>query len=509
MPRWDFALSLARGDELPVFLQVARAITEDIGRGRLRPGSRLPGSRTLARKLKVHRNTILAAYGELTAEGWVTTAPARGTFVSASLPERRPRAGPVHAADRLPTAGVGYEVRPAPAAHRPDPCPPSTLAISSGAPDLRSVPFEALSRAYRRALKANYARLLTYGEPEGYGGLRDAIASMLSATRSLPVTAANIFITRGSQMAWTLVGRALIGTGDAVAVESLGYRPAWEAFRQSGAQLLPVPVDQHGMRVEFLERLSAHQRLRLVYVTPHRQYPTTVTLSPARRIQLLQLAAAHRFAVVEDDYDHEFSYEGHPALPLASLDRHGTVIYVGTLSKVLAPGLRIGFVAAPPPLVEVLAGHRSFVDTHGDHVVEAAVATLLDDGEIQRHINRLRRVYVARRNALAELLRTQLGGVLEFAPPPGGLAIWARVRPGVDPDQWSSRAVTRGVAFHTGRRYTFDERPAPYLRLSFASLDESQLAEAVRRMTAALPRGPGDQGGHRIGSVAQTAPGRD
>jgi GntR family transcriptional regulator/MocR family aminotransferase len=491
MPRWDFALSLVRRDELPMFLQVARAITEDISRGRLRPGCKLPGSRTLARKLEVHRNTILAAYGELTAEGWLTTAPARGTFVSASLPERRPRVGhAVHTADRLPSVDVGYEVRPAPAAHRPDPYPPGTLAISSGAPDLRSVPFEALSRAYRRALKANYARLLTYGEPEGYGGLREAVAAMLSATRSLPVTAANVFITRGSQMAWTLVGRALVVPGDTVAVESLGYRPAWESFRQSGAQLMPVAVDQHGMRVELLERLSAHQRLRLVYVTPHRQYPTTVTLSPARRIQLLQLAAARHFAVVEDDYDHEFRYEGRPVLPLASLDRQGTVIYVGTMSKVLAPGLRIGFVAAPPQLVEALAGHRSFVDMHGDHVVEAAVATLLDDGEIQRHINRLRRVYVARRDALAELLRARLGGVLEFAPPQGGLAIWAHVLPGVDADQWSSRAVARGVAFHTGRRYTFDEHAAPYLRLSFASLDESQLAEAVHRMASALPRGP-------------------
>lgn len=488
MPAWDIAFEANRAGDLPIFLQVARAITEDIRRGRLRRGVKLPGSRTLARQLGVHRNTILAAYGELLAEGWLVTSSARGTFVSQGIPEPSVRKG------RIPAQSAGgsspplaYAIRPAPTAHRPEALSSGCLDISSSNPDLRAFPIDALSRAYRRALKQHCPHLLGYCDPEGHVGLREAIAAMVSATRGLPATAANVFITRGAQMAAMLVGRSIGGPGDAVAVEALGYRPGWESFRQAGLRLVPVPVDQQGLRLDLLDKLACGSRLRAVYLTPHHQYPTTVTLSPGRRMGLLDLAATRGCAIIEDDYDHEFHYDGRPVMPLASLDRHGVVIYIGTLSKVLAPGLRIGYVVAPEPFVEALAGHRSFVDACGDHVVEAAVAQLLNDGEVLRHINRLRRTYLKRRDAMVETLQSQLRGVIRFSQPSGGMAIWAEATPEIDVDAWAASAVSHGVAFHTGRRYTFDETPAPYVRLSFASLSEQHLQEAVRRMALALP----------------------
>ena len=263
-----------------------------------------------------------------------------------------------------------------------------------------------------------------YNHPAGLPRLRRGLAGMLSATRGLAVDAASIMVTRGSQMALALVARALVRPGDAIAVEHPGYRPAWEAFRLAGAEVLPVDVDEQGLNVRALARLASRRPIRAVYVTPHHQFPTTVTLSAPRRLELLRLAARARFAVIEDDYDHEFHYTGQPVLPLASLDRAGLVVYVGTLSKLLAPGLRLGFVAAPTDLIEQLVAYRSFADLQGDHVLESAIAELLEEGLIQRHVRKTRRVYRSRLETLATALRQHLGDFVSFDEPSGGTAIW-------------------------------------------------------------------------------------
>ncbi|HTN84912.1 MAG TPA: PLP-dependent aminotransferase family protein, partial [Sorangium sp.] len=216
------------------------------------------------------------------------------------------------------------------------------------------------------------------------------------------------------------------------------------------------------------------------------QYPTTAVLAPGRRVALLELCRRRRIALIEDDYDHEFHYDGRPVLPLASADTAGVVVYVGTLSKILAPGLRLGFVVAPEPLIERLSLHRTFVDRQGDHAVERAVAELLEDGEVQRHAQRARRAYRARRDLLVEALRARLGGALDFRVPAGGMALWARVDAAIDADAWAERSLERKVAFSPGRRYAFDGRKRPFLRLGFAALDEEEIRDAVERMARAL-----------------------
>jgi GntR family transcriptional regulator / MocR family aminotransferase len=479
--QWELAITLDREAEYPVFRQIACAFTADIVRGRLRPGTRLPGSRTLARRLAVNRNTVLAAYADLAAEGWVTASAASGTFVSSRLPDP-----PAEAARRAPAVRPGFAARPAPVIGERVGYPRGTLDLSSGQPDLAMIPAELLGRAYHRALRLGHERLLGYCDPAGHPRLREALAEMVSATRSLPADAASILVTRGSQMAWTLIARALLDRGDTVAIEHLGYRPAWEALQHTGARLEPVPVDAAGLRVDVLDHLARTTRLRAVYITPHRQYPTTVTMGAERRMRLLDLASRYQFAIIEDDYDHEFHYQGRPVQPLASLDDRGNVIYVGTLSKVFAPGLRVGFVVAAAAFVESLVAHRVVLDLTGDHVVEAAVAEMLRDGEIQRHVNRLRRVYARRHDALLTALDTHLRQVIRVTPADGGLGVWSAAD-GIDVELWAQRALHHGVAFHPGRRYAFSREPLPCLRLSFAPLSEQQIDEAVRRMARALP----------------------
>ena len=406
MPRsWELVIDIDRHRALPPFLQIARGLTEDIRRGRLRPGDRLPGSRRLAATVHVHRNTVLAALAELQAEGWIETVPGRGTFVSRAIPEERgtPGARRLPARTRVP-ALVAFALANPPIAFRPPVLPRGTLNLSNGAPDVRLVPARSIGRAYRRVLAQRSANLLAYGEPEGHPALRSALASMLASTRGLAIGGDDVLVTRGSQMALTLVARTLVRAGDIVAVENFGYRPAWEAFRAAGATVLPVPVDRDGIDVDELKRLASRTTLRAIYLTPHHQYPTTVTLKAARRVALFSLAQTERIAIIEDDYDHEFHYEGRPVLPLASADQVGLVVYIGTLSKVLAPGLRVGYVVAPPAVLRSLGAIRSLLDIQGDLATEAAIATLIEDGEVQRHIARVRRVYADRQGDSGEQL---------------------------------------------------------------------------------------------------------
>jgi GntR family transcriptional regulator / MocR family aminotransferase len=492
MRDWEQTIALAAGGgasaEAPVFLQIARAVSDDVRRGRLKPGDELPSSRRLASVLGVHRNTVLAAYDELAAEGWIRREPARGTYVSGDVGASPRRfAAPAGAVAARPA----YEL--APRAAYDGPAPPEPLAFGrprrgvlclyGGVPDLRIAPIAALGRAYRRALARAGRELLGYGDPAGLGRLRAALASMLAATRGVPASAESVVVTRGSQQALDLIARVLIAPGDVVAVEAFGYRPAWRALQAAGAKLVPVPVDAGGLRVD---ALAALERVRAVYVTPHHQYPTTVTLSAGRRLALLALARARRFAVIEDDYDHEFHFAGRPILPLASADEAGAVVYVGTLSKILAPGLRIGYVVAPPPVLERIVAQRVYCDRQGDQAVEHAVAELLEDGEVQRHAHRARRVYGARRALMIERIERELGGALSFTPPPGGIALWARASREVDVEAWQARALERGVELHTARRFTFDGRARPFVRLGFAACDERELRDAMRRLAAAL-----------------------
>ena len=486
VPTWTFPVALDARSRHPVFLQIARAVAEDVRRGRLKPGARLPGTRELARTLRVHRNTVVAAYDELAAEGWIETARAAGTFVSRAMPEVK--------AERFSTqpAPAGIARRAAfplgserhPLMHVPP--GPRVLRMSGGIPDVRLVPMAALGRAYRRAVTRHAVDVLSYAEPQGHARLRGALAQMLAATRGVAAGPDDILITRGSQMALDLAARSLLEPGDIVAVEALGYYPAWEAFRAHGAKLVSVPVDRDGLDVAALAALTRRGKIRAVYVTPHHQYPTMVTMSAARRLALLDLARRERFAVIEDDYDHEFHYEGRPVLPLASADTDGVVIYVGTLAKILAPGPRLGYVVAPADVLERMTAHRYNLDRQGDRAVEHAVAELLEDGEIQRHVTRARRLYHARRDAVADAFRRKLGDVLSFDAPGGGLAFWTRVDARVDPDAWAERALARGVIFLPGRVLDFAGRKIPYARFGYAPLDEREIGEAVRRLVQAL-----------------------
>ena len=470
---WPLHVALDRDSSVALFTQLAGAVADGIRSGRLEPGDALPGSRTLALTLGIHRNTAVAAYRELEAQGWIEVA-GQTTRVAARLPPGHGRGETTGLAAR-----TGFSVRRV--RSRRVERPEVAFDLGGGLPDPRLVPRRELARAVGRTLRNPHSRALEYGDPQGHPRLREQVARMLVHTRGLSITADDVLITRGSQMALALVAHALLQPGDAVAVEHLGYAPAWDAFEHAGGTLQSIDVDAHGLCVDAL--LEAPPP-RAIYLTPHHQYPTTVTLDAGRRLRLLDWASRHRVALIEDDYDAEYHYDTQPVHPLAALDRSGVVIYIGTLSKVLAPGLRIGWVVAPPNLVEAMTRLRAAFDGQGGLPMEAAVAEMLEDREVQRHIWRTRRQYAERRDALAEALRVHLDGALRFETPPGGLALWARIEGRASADAWARRALERGVRVSPGRRYTVDGRASPHLRIGFARHDVEELEAAVERLAA-------------------------
>ncbi len=481
---WEFMLQVGTHRQGPLSLQIARAIAEEIERGRLKPGERLPSTRKLAAQLGLHRKTVIAGFLELSRQGLITTEPAKGTFVSMDLPVRTGASG------RQAMAGAaGFPLPPLALPGR-GATPRSELLLLGGIPELSFVPRAELSRAYRRALVGRGARrLLDYGDPRGELRLRETVVEMLTRSRGVRATPESINIVRGTQQGLYLAVRTLLEPGDCVAIEAYNHPAFRGVFQLVGMELVPIPVDGDGLDVAALEALCSTRRVKAVYITPHHQLPTTVTLSADRRLRLLELARRRGLLILEDDYDHEFQYDGPPVLPLAHSDPWGVVVYFGTMSKILAPGLRLGFIASTPEVAERIAGYRVFVDQQGDHVLERAVAELIEDGELERHVRRARRLYRSRRDTLAEALTRHVPDVV-FKVPPGGMAIWAQA-PGADVDAWARRALAAGVSFQPASHFALGAAPLDLGRFGFAACDEDQLVEAARRLGRTYPRSKG------------------
>jgi GntR family transcriptional regulator / MocR family aminotransferase len=481
---WKISLAerVDRDRSIPVYQQIVQALIHDIQRGRLLPGTFLPSSRELANTLGVNRKTIVLAYDDLIAQGWLASDGTRGTIVSDSLPELAPQLSPI------PPFDVGYESASPEFKIHPsaDPLPAfvenTDLTFDDGAPDARLLSPDVLSRAYRTALRqAARGNWLGYGDPRGSPILRETIANMLTAHRGIVATADNICITRGSQMAIFLAARILVRPGEAVVVEALSYSPAWEAFRAAGASVVGARLDDNGVDVEDLESLCRKHKVRALYLTPHHQFPTTVSLTPQRRLRLLDLAGQFGFAVIEDDYDHEFHFEQQPLLPIASYAPRRTV-YIGSMSKLLLPGLRIGYVAAAPDVIRLMANETVIIDRQGNVPTELAVVELIESGELHRHARKALQVYLRRRNAFAELLRENFDDTVDFKIPDGGLSFWLKFGDPAVLDAIEKDAPKCGVRFLPSRSFAIPPYQQRGLRLGYASLNPDEATEAVRRL---------------------------
>lgn len=463
---WQTQLWLEDSAGSTTHARLVNKLIEDILTGRLEAGALLPGSRSLATLLGVNRKTVQSAYDELIAQGWLVTEAKRGTFVSAQLPEQNLSEQYQH----LVTGAAKMEVTAAPASFS---LVRRAQADNDGTPDARLIPYELLARAYRRALiAASRKQYLGYGDAQGTIELRNALQNMLTQERYLHLTSAQICTVRGSQMAIYLASRIIKPSAGVMIFEELTYAPALAAFAAAGFTILRCRTDQKGLDVAHLQQLLADHPVAAIYTTPHHHYPTTVTMVMERRLLLLQLSAHYDFYIVEDDYDHEFHFDSRPIPPLASLPGAERVLHIGSLSKVFAPGLRVGYMVASPALIKQAVQEILMIDRQGNTLTELALAELLESGEVKRHIRKSKKLYKSRRDHCISELKRLFGDRVHFHVPAGGLALWLEF--GAEQQLDVTDLATEPYFFVYHQRC--------YLRLGFGAFTEPEMTAALTRL---------------------------
>jgi GntR family transcriptional regulator / MocR family aminotransferase len=485
VPVW---ISLDSSSDAPIYRQLYERMRSEILGGRLPASTRLPSTRTLATELGVSRSTVVTAFEHLLAEGYLEGKIGSGTYVAGSLPEellgvharKAHQPGPVRSGLGLSRRGTLLAATPT-AVVRDGGTP---RAFRPGVPALDEFPYGVWRRISGNVWRRPSGALLGYGDPAGYGPLREEISTHLRASRAVRCAPEQVIVVSGSQQALDLASRVLLDPGDAVWVEDPGYMGARGALSGSGARLVPVPVDEEGLVVA--SGIERGPGARLACITPSHQYPLGVTMSLARRLELLRWASRSGAWVIEDDYDSEYRYTGRPLEALQGLDTEGRVVYVGTFSKVLFPALRLGYLVVPPDLVDAFTAARELTDRHPPTAEQAVLAEFIAGGHFIRHLRRMRALYAARQEALIEEISRELSGLLDADPAGSGMHLVGWLPDGVDDGEASRLAAGQGVEAPPISLYRIHPDGRGGLMLGYAAVHESGIRDGVRRLAKAL-----------------------
>lgn len=456
--------------------QLKAAILE----GRLRPGLRLPATRVLASNYGVSRNTAIATYDLLLSEGYITTRHGAGTYVSDALPRMSQLAGRSKGdAKRVRQLSVFWQ-KPELFGELVE--QPARFKFRLGRPDISRFPMGVWRRLSARTLRT-FARVpLTDEISKGRPSLREAIAKHVSFARAVACDESDVVVTSGAQQAFDLLARILVTPKrTVVAVEDPGYPRARLAFTAAGAKVSPVPVDEEGLIVDKIPKNA-----RIVYVTPSHQFPTGAVMSPRRRAALLAFANARDAVIVEDDYDSEFRFGARPLDALQTLDRAGSVFYVGTFSKSLFPDLRLGFVVAPSWAQRALVAAKQYADGESSPLLQETLASFISEGHLTRHVRRMRQIYSVRRTALLEGFEKHLSDHLTPVPSAAGLHLAAFTRPSANVERIVERARGHGAGVYSLRRFQIGRGGRTGLVFGYGSLTERDIAEGLVRLSRAF-----------------------
>jgi GntR family transcriptional regulator/MocR family aminotransferase len=456
---------------------------------RLAPGTKLPATRQLASELGLARNTVVSAFEQLIAEGYLESHTGDGTYVSHAVPDDRltvaPRSSTRRVAARKAVPSLAHATLAVAHARLgawgedsvPQPFRPDMLALDH-------FPVDIWARLASRRWRNPGVELLGYGDPAGYPPLRAAVASYLGASRGVRCTPEQVLITSGAQLGLDLAVRTLLNPGNQVWMENPGYRGMRGALIALGAEMVPVPVDQEGLQVE--QGIALAPQARAVYVTPSHQYPTGVVLSLTRRLALLEWAQRTNAWIIEDDYDSEYRYTGRPLSSLQGLDSAERVVYIGTFSKVLFPALRLGYLVLPAELVEPFKRTRALCDRQAATVDQAVLTDFIEGGHFARHIRRMRQLYADRQMTLVRALRRLAPDWLEVQNVEAGLHIVGWLPAGVDDQEVSRLMAAAGLETQLVSRDALTPLPRGGLLLGFAGLADEQIEWGVAQLAPLL-----------------------
>lgn len=472
-------LTIRRDESMPLHQQIALGLRRLIATGRLADGAHLPPSRQLASDLGVNRGTVVQAYERLQAEGLAAGHVGRGTVVcsatgygSAAAQRLSWRAvlGPADTVSAARAVAVAEDLTEK-----------APISFAAGFPSSELYPMAQMVRATTRLLRSRGGRLLSEGPVQGLPELRAAVADELGCGPN------EVFVVSGSQQGLYLLGRALLRRGDAVVTEVPTYLGALQVFQEVGARVIGLPIDEAGMDPTMLEDVLSRMTVRLLYTVPTFQNPTGASLSLERRRAVLELAYRYGVPIVEDDPYALLAYDGECPPTLRSLDRQGHVLYVSTCSKTLFPGLRVGWVTAPEPLVKHLVPMKLRMDLFTSPLAQAVVTALRAAPEYGRHLNGLRDAYRSRREAMVAGLRRHCPGIA-FSVPRGGYFIWGRLPEGVDAVDLLRESTHEGVSFLPGEFFYPEGQSEEAVRLTFVSEPEERIHEGTARLGRALRR---------------------
>lgn len=455
----------------PLYLQLYRRYREAIAAGKLRPGDRVPSVRSLASELNLARGTVETAYQMLVNEGYFVARGAAGTVVS-------PRLGKL--AEPLAASEPPVAALPHPHAVSGD-----ALSFQMGLPALDAFPRKVWARLAGRCLRTLELQAMYYPDPAGYAPLRHAIAAYLGISRGIACSHEQVFVTAGYHGALELVRHTLLRAGDTGWFEDPGYLFARQYLQRAGLRLAAVPVDEEGLNVAAGRQCADDARFAVV--TPTHQSPTGVALSLPRRLELLEWASRRQAWIIEDDYDSEFRYHGRPLPALKSLDRDGRVLYTGTFSKVLFPGLRLAYLVAPAGLVSRFRDSVNHLPGPGSMLPQAMVADFMAQGHFGRHLRKMRALYAARRGYLVDALQQTLGERLHIQPQAGGIHVLAHLPAGQDDKALAVAAGADGLSLQALSDWRAAPAAAGGLLMGFANFATAEEATAaVRRLEAVM-----------------------
>jgi GntR family transcriptional regulator/MocR family aminotransferase len=483
-----FELVLAPRDaRTPAHRWLYGALRAAILRGRLRPGARLPSTRNLAVQYGLSRGTVVAAFAQLIAEGYISGTVGSGTYVSAVLPDELLQVAALAGPEGpLPAAPRRLSRRAAQVAAFPAIEPRPLRAFRPNLPALDQFPTALWAQLASRRLRRASLRMLIGCDNAGYAPLRAAVADYLAASRGVACHPDQVLIVSGIQEALDLVARLALDPGDAVCMEDPGYGGARRVFLAAEARIVIAPVDDEGMRLPPARQLRG---VRLAYVTPAHQYPLAVAMSLPRRLALLAWARAAGALVFEDDYDSEFRYAGRPLPALQSLDRGGgQIIFAGTFAKVLFPSLRLGYLVAPSDLVDRLTAALSLIHRHAPLLDQTVVCDFIAEGHFGRHLRRMRQLYAERLAVLMECAQRQLAGRLELSPVEAGLHTIGWLGDGITGEAAARAAAARDVEVVPLARFHRGAMQRDGLQLGFAAVGPREIRRGVDELARALER---------------------
>jgi GntR family transcriptional regulator/MocR family aminotransferase len=477
---------------MPFYRQIYEAIRRAILSGKLVSGIRLPASRALAKQLSVSRITVVNAFEQLLAEGYLEGKTGVGTFVASKIPEEllqiSPPAKTNESLETLPgkIKFSAFAERIAETQSRISRFQntPDSLPFKNGLTAIREFPFDIWEKIAVRSFRQGRYKISGYGEAAGYRPLREAVAAHFAASRGVRCEIEQIFITNGAQQALDLTGRVLLETGDKIWIEDPCYQEARSIFHSNGGEIVPVSVDAEGFSLAEAERQSS--AAKLVYITPSHQYPTGVTMSLARRLSLLEWARNNDSWLIEDDYNSEFRYTGRPLASLQNLDNFGRVIYVGTFSKTVFPALRLGCMIVPKNLIEIFTAVRGLCDWHSPIFEQAALADFIAEGHFARHLRRMRTLYEKRQHFLVAEAEKELGGLLKISKAPSGMHLIGWLAEDFDEKKIAGKAAENGLNVTPLSSYCIENKLPPGIILGYTGFNEKQIEEGVKKLKQVL-----------------------